>query len=92
LDRRLAGPQSRSGHSGEEENCRDVNTRKKPVIVPVGSFGCETWSLSLREEHRLKVFQNRVLRGIFGPKRKALVGGCMMRSFITYALHQILLG
>jgi hypothetical protein len=32
-------------------------------------YGCETWSLTLREEHRLGVFQNRVLRRIFGPKR-----------------------
>jgi hypothetical protein len=32
-------------------------------------YGCETWSLTSREEHRLKVFENRVLRGIFGPKR-----------------------
>jgi hypothetical protein len=31
-------------------------------------YGCETWSLTLREEHRLRVFENRVLRGIFGPK------------------------
>jgi hypothetical protein len=31
--------------------------------------GCETWSLTLRQEHRLRVFENRVLRGIFGPKR-----------------------
>jgi hypothetical protein len=33
------------------------------------SYGCETWSLPLREEHRLRVFENRVLRRIFGPKR-----------------------
>jgi len=33
-------------------------------------YGCETWSLTLREENRLRVFENRVLRGIFGPKRK----------------------
>jgi hypothetical protein len=32
-------------------------------------YSCETWSLTLREEHRLRVFENRVLRGIFGPKR-----------------------
>jgi hypothetical protein len=32
-------------------------------------YGCETWSLILREEHRLRVFENRMLRGIFGPKR-----------------------
>jgi hypothetical protein len=42
----------------------------KTVIVPVVLYGCETWSLTLREEHRLRVFENRVLRRIFGPKRE----------------------
>jgi hypothetical protein len=42
----------------------------KTVILPVVLYGCETWSLALREEHRLKVFENRVLRRIFGPKRE----------------------
>jgi hypothetical protein len=37
--------------------------------MPVVLYGCETWSLTLREKHRLRVFKNRVLRGIFGPKR-----------------------
>jgi hypothetical protein len=41
----------------------------KIVILPVVLYGCETWSLTLREEHRLRVFENRVLRGISGPKR-----------------------
>jgi hypothetical protein len=40
------------------------------VISPVVLYGCETWSLTLREEHRLRVFENRVLRKIFGPKRE----------------------
>jgi len=39
------------------------------TIAPVVLYGCETWSLTLREEHRLRVFDNRVLTGIFGPKR-----------------------
>jgi hypothetical protein len=39
------------------------------IIFPVVLYGCETWSLTLREEQRLRVFQNRVLRRIFGPKR-----------------------
>jgi hypothetical protein len=39
------------------------------IILPVVLYGCETWSLALREEHRLRVFENRVLRRIFGPKR-----------------------
>jgi hypothetical protein len=41
----------------------------KTIILPVVLYGCETWSLTLREEHRLRVFENRVLRRIFGPKR-----------------------
>jgi hypothetical protein len=39
------------------------------IILPVVLYGCETWSLTLREEHRLRVFGNRMLRRIFGPKR-----------------------
>jgi hypothetical protein len=42
----------------------------KTVILPVVLYGCETWSLTLEEEHRLRVFENRVLRRIFGPKRE----------------------
>jgi len=38
------------------------------VILPVVLSGCETWSVTLREERRLRVFENRVLRRIFGPK------------------------
>jgi hypothetical protein len=46
----------------------------KTIILPVALYGCETWSLTLREEHRLRVFENRVLRGIFGPKRDEVTG------------------
>jgi hypothetical protein len=42
----------------------------KTVILPVVLDDCETWSHTLREEHRLRVFENRVLRRIFGPKRE----------------------
>jgi hypothetical protein len=42
----------------------------KTVILPVVLHGCETWSLTLMEEHRLRVSENRVLRRIFGPKRE----------------------
>jgi hypothetical protein len=42
----------------------------KTVILPVVLYGCETWSLTLREEHRLSVSENSVLRRIFGPKRE----------------------
>jgi hypothetical protein len=44
------------------------------MILPVVLYGCETWSLTLREEHRLRVFENRVLRGIFGPKGDEVTG------------------
>jgi hypothetical protein len=47
----------------------------KTVILPVILYGCETWSLTLREEHRLRVFENRVPRRIFGLKRDEVVGG-----------------
>jgi hypothetical protein len=40
----------------------------KTVNLPVVLYGCDTWSLTLREEHRPRVFENRVLRRIFGPK------------------------
>jgi hypothetical protein len=41
----------------------------KTIILPFVLYRCETWSLTLREEHRLRVFKNRMLRRIFGPKR-----------------------
>jgi hypothetical protein len=41
----------------------------RTIILPVVLYGCETWSLTLREEHRLSVFENSVLRRIFGSKR-----------------------
>jgi hypothetical protein len=41
----------------------------KSTILPVVLYGCETWPLTLREEHRLRVFENRVPRRIFEPKR-----------------------
>ena len=44
------------------------------IILPVVVYGCETWSLTLREERRLRVFENRVPRRIFGPKREEVPG------------------
>jgi hypothetical protein len=53
---------------------RDVKVKiYKTIILPAILYGCETWSLTLREEHRLRVFENRVLR-IFGPKRDEVTG------------------
>jgi hypothetical protein len=46
----------------------------KMIILPVVLYGCETWSLTLREEHILRVFENRVLSRIFGPKRDEVMG------------------
>jgi hypothetical protein len=46
----------------------------RAIILPVVLYGCETWSVTLREEHRLRVFENRVLRGILGPKRDEVTG------------------
>jgi hypothetical protein len=46
----------------------------KTIILPVVLYGCETWSLKLREERRLRVFENRVLRRISGPKRDEVTG------------------
>jgi hypothetical protein len=47
----------------------------KTIILPVVLYGCETLSLTLREEHRLRVFENRMIRRIFGPKREEVTGG-----------------
>ena len=42
---------------------------EKTIILSVLLYGCETWSFTLREEHRLRVFENRILRRIFGSKK-----------------------
>jgi hypothetical protein len=46
----------------------------KTLILPVVLYGCETWSLTLREKHRLRVYENRVLMKKFGPRRGAVTG------------------
>ena len=46
----------------------------RTIFLPVVLYGCETWSLMLREERRLRVFENRVLRRVFGPKRDEVTG------------------
>jgi hypothetical protein len=46
----------------------------KTIILPAALNGCETWSLTLWEEHKLRVFENRVLRRIFGLKRDVVLG------------------
>jgi hypothetical protein len=59
------------------------------IMLRVVLHGCETWFLLLREEHRPRVFENRVLRRIFQRKRNEVTGGwinCIRRSFITCTL------
>jgi hypothetical protein len=55
-----------------------VTSRKLHIIaswiLPVVLYGCETWTLTLREERRLRVFENRVLRRVFRPKRDEVTG------------------
>jgi len=46
----------------------------RTIIFSFDLYGCETWSLTLREERRLRVFENRALRRIFGPKRDKVTG------------------
>jgi hypothetical protein len=54
---------------------RNVKIRIYNTInLPLFMYGCETWSLTLKKEHRLRVFENRVLRRIFGPKRDEVMG------------------
>jgi hypothetical protein len=59
----------------------------KTIILPVVLYRCETWSLTLREEHRLRVFENRVLRRIFGLKRDEVTGG--WRKLHNEELHNL---
>jgi hypothetical protein len=64
----------------------------KTIILPVVPYWCETWSLTVREEHKLRVFENKVLRRIFGPKSdRVLEGGenCIMSSFVICTLRQV---
>jgi len=48
----------------------------RTIILPAVLYGCETWSLTLREERKLSVFENMVLRRIFGPRKDEVTGGC----------------
>jgi hypothetical protein len=59
----------------------------KTIFLPVVLCGCETWSLTVREEHKLRVFENRVLRRIFGPKRNRVTGG--WRMLYNEELHNL---
>ena len=55
----------------------------RTIILPVVLYGCEAWSLTLREERKLRVFENIVLKRIFGPRRDEVTGeggDCITRS------------
>jgi len=65
------------------------------IILPAILYGCETSSLTWREELRLRVSANRVLRKIFGPKRDEVTGGkenCTMRTLMIFTAHPLLFG
>jgi hypothetical protein len=67
----------------------------RTIILPVVLYGCETWSLTLREERRLSVFENRVLRRVFGHKRDEVTGNgenYIMRSLVVCTPYPILCG
>ncbi|PNF36118.1 hypothetical protein B7P43_G10966, partial [Cryptotermes secundus] len=67
---------------------KSINVRiYRTIILPVVLYGCEIWSLTFREEYRLSVFENRVLRGIFGPKRAEVTGG--WRKLHNEELHNL---
>ena len=53
---------------------KSTKTKHRTVILPVVVYGCETWSLTLREEGRLKVFEDRMMRRVFWPKRDEVTG------------------
>jgi hypothetical protein len=57
------------------------------TILPVVLYGCETWSLTVREEDKLRVFENRVLRRMFGPKRDGVTEG--WRKLYNEELHNL---
>jgi hypothetical protein len=59
----------------------------KTIILPVVLYGCGTWSLTVREEHKLRVFENKVLRRILGPKRDRVTGG--WRKLHNEELHNL---
>ena len=64
----------------------------RTIILSVVLYGCETWSLTLREERRLRVFENRVLRRVFGPKREEITGNgenYIMRSLVICTPYPI---
>jgi hypothetical protein len=76
--------------------CKNIEIKiYKSIILPGVLYGFETWSLTLREERRLRVYENRILRVILGSKRNAVTGvaeNYRMRSLIICTPRQILFG
>jgi hypothetical protein len=67
----------------------------RTIILPVVLYSCESWSLTLREECRLRVFENKVPRRIFGPKRDEVTGNgedYITKSFMLCTPHQVSFG
>jgi hypothetical protein len=59
----------------------------KTILLPVVLYGCETWSLTLREEHRLRMVENRVPREMFGPNKDEITGD--WRKLHNEELHNL---
>jgi hypothetical protein len=71
---------------------KNVKVRIYKTMISVVLYRCETWSLTVREEHKLRVFENRALRRIFGPKRDRVTGGwrkLLTRNSIICTLRQV---
>jgi hypothetical protein len=66
---------------------KNIIIRIYKIMFPLVLYGCQTWSLTLREEHRLRVFENRMLRRIFGLKRDEVTGG--WRQLHNDELHNL---
>ena len=67
----------------------------RTIILPVVLYGCETWTLTLRDERRLRVLENRVLRRVFGPKRDEVTENgenYILRSLVICTPYPILCG
>jgi hypothetical protein len=68
---------------------------EKTIVLPVVLYGCETWSLTLNDEHRLRVIENTVLRRIFGPVMYKVTGSGenhVVRIVMICTAHRILFG
>ena len=74
---------------------KNLNIKIHRTVILLVLYGCETWLLTLREEPRLRVFENKLLRRIFGPKRDDVTGNgenYIMRSLMICIPHPILFG